>query len=1587
MVWSKWTRGFQISGLVAVVLLSPSPSPAQATKTVRLWTDTTVPAIVDGGDTDANELGMRFRSLTAGSVTGVKFYKSVANTGTHSGSLWSNTGTLLATVTFTNETASGWQSATFSAPVPIQANVTYVISYHMNGGHFSMSDNYFAATNGGVFSDPLLALASGVDGLNAVYKQGATGFPTQNYGLRNYWVDPIVTIPDTGSTTKLPAAVVVQTGTLSSGNAASLTTDENTYYSLNSTTTGTRTSAWYGSFTNIPVGTPRLVVNYKGKNSRSCTEVVSIYNWITSAWETLDSRAVTTTEVLRAGLTPAGTMANFVSDPGEVRVRVSCSTTANFTTSADSLSLTWDPTGPKMTMTSPTSGQTIVGDTFTATYVNSGDLVSAQVSHAHLYLDSNAVVMDIPMDGAYTFIGVPPGPHTIRGILAKSNHVEIPGTDSATISFQTSLPDLTPPSVSITFPSEGTTVSGTVMVSAAASDNAAVAGVQFLMDGNNLGVEDTVAPYAISFSANSFSAGAHVLTARARDTSNNTALSANRNIVTALPDTTFPSVSMTAPAQATTITGTTLASADASDNIGVVGVQFRMDGANLSAEDTAAPYEISFDANAFTSGAHILTAAARDAAGNVTVSANRNITINAPPDTTFPTISITAPAEGTSVSTTATVTATAADNVGVVGVQFLIDGANLGAEDTSSPYSISLNPTLYAAGAHVLTASARDAAGNATLSAIRNITIVNPNDPAAVGQWSASQSWPAVGVHTAIMHTGKVLVFEGVGIDGQGRPGGVWDPATGTFLQIADPISDIFCASHSALPDGRILVVGGHSTDGHIGIWDVNIFNPVTQSWSVGPHMAYRRWYPTSTTMPDGRVLLVSGADITDRDYIPIPEIYNPLSNTWTSLTAASKTLPAYGHVFVLPDGKVAYTGSDEAKTGAYKLDVSTQTWTDVTATAVDGGSSVMYDYGKFMKSGTAPDDLNIPTPTAAKTTYVIDYNSPTPSWQQTADMGFQRTYHNLTLLPDGKVISTSGSQRIDKTQPVFDAEMWNPATMTWTTLSKASVARTYHSNALLLPDARMLISGSGRLPGMVDQRNYEIFSPPYLFKGARPVISSVPTLVNYASSFFVGTPDGAAVTSVVLMRPGSMTHEIDMEQRRVPVTFSQTSGGLDVIAPPNGNIAPPGYYMLFLLNANGVPSVAQFVRLPAPYEDNQAPSQPTGLSALGAIGTASLSWTASTDNNGVTLYNVHRSTVSGFVPSAANRVAQPAGPAYADSGLAAGLYYYKVTAQDANGNLSAPSNEATASVSADVAAPNVSMSAPLPGAAVTGTITVSADASDDVGVAGVQFLLDGTPLMAEDTSAPYTIQWNTASTLNGTHQLAAKARDTGGNLATSQNVSVSVSNSGPVGAVALYAFEEASGSSATDSSGNQNTGSIAAATRVAGKYGSALSFNGTSAMVSIPGSASLNLSSAMTAMAWVNPKALGNWRTILMKEVPGDENWTMYGSDTASRPRLGLRAGGNFYGMSGPAALALNTWSHVAMTYDGSVWRLYVNGTQVTSQNVTGAIGASTSPLRIGGNGLWGEYFSGLIDEVRVYNRALTVSEVQQSMNTPIVQ
>jgi len=550
-----------------------------------------------------------------------------------------------------------------------------------------------------------------------------------------------------------------------------------------------------------------------------------------------------------------------------------------------------------------------------------------------------------------------------------------------------------------------------------------------------------------------------------------------------------------------------------------------------------------------------------------------------PPDTTPPTVSIVPP---TGTTGTITVTVSASDTgTGVAGVQLQVDGVPFGTAATASPYTFSLNTATFANGTHTLTASATDFANNTGFANPVQVTFNSTGRPDLFGLWSDVITLPIVTVNSVLLPNGKVLLWDG---EAFGATAIVWNPTMNTVDWVPAP-SDIFCTGMEQMADGRIIVVGGTVAD-HVGLPAANVFDSTTESWTVLPNMAFSRWYPTATILPDGRVMVTSGEQNGVGSDALIEDIYDPSTNSWSQLNSAPFPYDYYyPHNFVLPDGRVLAAATTNGPIVSQVLDLSASTWTGVGGAAENGGSSAMYLPYKILKMGHY-DDADQVGAASVGTAYVLDMSQTSPAWRQVASMAFTRTYHNSTLLPDGTVLVTGGGTTTtsgDVANAVLPAELWSPTTETWTTFASMSVPRLYHSEALLLPDGRVLISGGGRFNNdneSVYQYSAQFFSPPYLFKnsGLRPTIASAPSTLSYGQNFTVVTPNAAQIAQVSLIRFGSVTHDINMSQRFLPLSFTAGSGSLSIVAPANANLAPPGNYMLFIVDTTGVPSVAAIV-------------------------------------------------------------------------------------------------------------------------------------------------------------------------------------------------------------------------------------------------------------------------------------------------------------------------------------------------------------------------------------------------------------------------
>ena len=481
----------------------------------------------------------------------------------------------------------------------------------------------------------------------------------------------------------------------------------------------------------------------------------------------------------------------------------------------------------------------------------------------------------------------------------------------------------------------------------------------------------------------------------------------------------------------------------------------------------------------------------------------------------------------------------------------------------------------------------------ATSSAI-NISALSSK--ATTGEWGPVVQWDIVPLQMTLLPNGKIFTWGKRDVaDTVGMPR-VWDPAQGppsTATMI--PVNDmLFCAGHTLMADGTLIIAGGHHMD-DAGIKVTYFYQ--NGSMTKGPDMAFGRWYPTLTALADGHVLTMAGRNETG-SVVKTPELWN--GSAWAQLTGAGTLeIPYYPRNFVDPrrDGQVFYAGErimsrwfTYGGSGSWSASGPEHIW----KFNRDYGTAVMYDTGKILYAGGGGDqgwntpDVKSPTPTATAET--IDLNQASPAWQNAGSMSSPRRHLNSTVLPDGDVLITggvSGGGFNSIATAVKTAEIWNPETNGWTTLAAGSVARGYHSVSLLLPDGTVLhgASGDASIPGgngaiYPAERNHQIFSPPYLFKGARPTIGSAPGTVTWGEKFTVSTAYAAQIAAVRWIRLGSVTHAFDMNQRANTLTFTADAGALQVDAPLNADQAPPGHYLLFLLNRNGVPSVGKVVRI-----------------------------------------------------------------------------------------------------------------------------------------------------------------------------------------------------------------------------------------------------------------------------------------------------------------------------------------------------------------------------------------------------------------------
>jgi hypothetical protein len=378
------------------------------------------------------------------------------------------------------------------------------------------------------------------------------------------------------------------------------------------------------------------------------------------------------------------------------------------------------------------------------------------------------------------------------------------------------------------------------------------------------------------------------------------------------------------------------------------------------------------------------------------------------------------------------------------------------------------------------------------------------------------------------------------------------------------------------------------------------LFNPANESYEKVGDLQIARWYPTLVSLTHGRVLAVSGLDEYGRIIQGKNEIYTPAEKKWKLEPALTRTFPTYPSLFLMPSGnQLFYTGSN-AGYGSSTIGRTPGIWDlnnnsfqivpglrDPTETETSG--SVLLPPAQAQKymiagGGGVGDSLE----TTARTA-VADLANAKPTFTPGPELKQPTRYPNMVITPDGKVIITGGSRlyRGEENSDIFECHSYDPATNKLTSLASPTVGRDYHSEALLLPDGRVVTLGSNPLyankadtiAGTFEHR-IEIYSPPYLYRGKRPTITGGPKEIARGATVQFQTPDASAIQTASLLRPSAVTHVTDVEQRSIALDVTKQAGAISVSIPASEGLVPSGWYMLFVANQQATPSVARWVHV-----------------------------------------------------------------------------------------------------------------------------------------------------------------------------------------------------------------------------------------------------------------------------------------------------------------------------------------------------------------------------------------------------------------------
>jgi galactose oxidase len=458
------------------------------------------------------------------------------------------------------------------------------------------------------------------------------------------------------------------------------------------------------------------------------------------------------------------------------------------------------------------------------------------------------------------------------------------------------------------------------------------------------------------------------------------------------------------------------------------------------------------------------------------------------------------------------------------------------------------------------------------------------------GMWDQPFSLPTHPEQMAVLPSGKVLMWPWAPERRTPRHGplALWNPQDGSSEAFRG--SGIESASGLAFqPDGVLLIAGGDMPRGGVdGNPKSFIFDFTSETLSRIENMSSGRVFPSATTLGNGQIIVMAGLNENKR-VNAVPELYD--GSAWSALPRArsgESTGPTFQ--FLLSDGRIFRAGPERLSDW---LDPDTFQWSKIPRKYRNQvryrGAAVMYAPDKILLTGGCPAYNCNDTPPLSSAE-VIDLNASDPAWRKIQDMTFSRHSHHATLLPDGTVLITGGTGNEglanDVAAGVLEVELWNPASMTFSAMAPMDEPRHFQSAAVLLPDGRVFLAGGkfGTNPSDADDAEFswtgQIFSPPYLFKGERPLITSCPDEIRYGYKLQLEMEKTFVIEAVSLMGLSASSQNWNGTQRICPLEFEQEGQGLAITTPDSPNLAPPGFYLLFILDSKGVPSEGQMVQL-----------------------------------------------------------------------------------------------------------------------------------------------------------------------------------------------------------------------------------------------------------------------------------------------------------------------------------------------------------------------------------------------------------------------